>query len=301
MGRVTGLIGTMVSHYRVIGKLGVGGMGIVYDAEDVRLPRRVALKFLPDELADDPDSTRRLEREAQTIALLNHPNICTIHEIDQHEGRTFIVMERLEGLNLKAYMAKKTLETEEIVDIALQITEALEVAHSKGIIHRDIKPGNIFVGSDRQVKVLDFGLARRVPTTTDSTAPIPNGSTIPGRPLGTASYMAPERILQMRLDGRCDLFSLGVVMYEMATGRLPFTGSSPGETVTNILEKQPTPLTKLSPERPKHLEQIVGRLLIKEPDRRYQSAEALKNDLLTLANGPTSNPLRRFLGRLRRS
>jgi serine/threonine protein kinase len=301
MARVTGLIGTTVSHYRVIGKLGVGGMGIVYDAEDSRLPRRVALKFLPDELADDPDSTRRLEREAQTIALLNHPNICTIHEIDQHEGRTFIVMERLEGLNLKAYMAKKTLETAEIVDIALQITEALEVAHSKGIVHRDIKPGNIFVGSDRQVKVLDFGLARRVTTTTDSTAPIPNGSTIPGRPLGTASYMAPERILQMRLDGRCDLFSLGVVMYEMATGRLPFTGSSPGETVTNILEKQPTPLTKLSPERPKPLEQIVGRLLIKEPDRRYQSAEALKNDLLTLANGPTTNPFRRLIGRLRRS
>jgi serine/threonine protein kinase len=301
MARVTGLIGTTVSHYRVIGKLGVGGMGIVYDAEDSRLPRRVALKFLPDELADDPDSSRRLEREAQTIALLNHPNICTIHEIDQHEGRTFIVMERLEGLNLKAYMAKRTLETGEIVDIALQITEALDVAHSKGIIHRDIKPGNIFVGTDRQVKVLDFGLARRVPTTTDSTAPIPNGSTIPGRPLGTASYMAPERILQMRLDGRCDLFSLGVVMYEMATGRLPFTGASPGETVTNILEKQPTPLTKLSPDRPKALEQIVGRLLIKEADRRYQSAEALKNDLLTLANGPTSNPLRRLFGRLRRS
>jgi serine/threonine protein kinase len=301
MARVTGLIGTTVSHYRVIGKLGVGGMGIVYDAEDSRLPRRVALKFLPDELADDPDSTRRLEREAQTIALLNHPNICTIHEIDQHEGRTFIVMERLDGMNLKAYMAKKTLETAEIVDIALQITEALDVAHSKGIIHRDIKPGNIFVGTDRQVKVLDFGLARRLPTTTDSTAPIPNGSTIPGRPLGTASYMAPERILQMRLDGRCDLFSLGVVMYEMATGRLPFTGSSPGETITNILEKQPTPLTKLSPERPKALEQIVGRLLIKEADRRYQSAEALKNDLLTLANGPASNPFRRLFGRLRRS
>ena len=223
MGRVTGLIGTTGSHYRVIGKLGVGGMGIVYDAEDVRLPRRVALKFLPDELADDPDSTRRLEREAQTIALLNHPNICTIHEIDQHEGRTFIVMERLEGLNLKAHMAKQTLETRRSSTLPLQITEALEVAHGKGIIHRDIKPGNIFVGSDRQVKVLDFGLARRVPTTTDSTAPIPNGSTIPGRPLGTASYMAPERILQMRLDGRCDLFSLGVVMYEMATGRLPFT------------------------------------------------------------------------------
>jgi serine/threonine protein kinase len=300
MARVTGLIGTTVSHYRVIGKLGVGGMGIVYDAEDSRLPRRVALKFLPDELADDPDSTRRLEREAQTIALLNHPNICTIHEIDQHEGRTFIVMERLEGLNLKALMAKKTLETGEIVDIALQITEALDAAHRKGIIHRDIKPGNIFVGSDRQVKVLDFGLARRVPTTTDSTAPIPNGSTIPGRPLGTASYMAPERILQMRLDGRCDLFSLGVVMYEMATGRLPFTGSSPGETITNILEKQPTPLTELSPDRPKALERIVATLLAKQIERRYQSAAALHRDLLSLRKRSGSNPLGRLFGRLRR-
>jgi serine/threonine protein kinase len=301
MARVTGLIGTTVSHYRVIGKLGVGGMGIVYDAEDSRLPRRVALKFLPDELADDPDSTRRLEREAQTIALLNHPNICTIHEIDQHEGRTFIVMERLEGLNLKALMAKKTLETGEIVDIALQITEALDAAHRKGVIHRDIKPGNIFVGSDTQVKVLDFGLARRVPTTTDSTAPLPNGSTIPGRPLGTASYMAPERILQGALDGRCDLFSLGVVMYEMATGRLPFTGASPGETVTNILEKQPMPLTKLSPDRPKALEQIVGRLLMKEADRRYQSAEALHRDLLAMRGHLKPNLLRRLFSRHRRA
>src|SRR5262245_48412432 len=282
MARVTGLIGTTVSHYRVIGKLGVGGMGIVYDAEDSRLPRRVALKFLPDELADDPDSTRRLEREAQTIALLNHPNICTIHEIDQHEGRTFIVMERLDGLNLKAYMAKKTLETGEIVDIATQITEALEAAHRKGIIHRDIKPGNIFVGSDMQVKVLDFGLARRVPATTDSTAPLPDGSTIPGRPLGTASYMAPERILQMRLDARCDLFSVGLVMYEMATVRLPFTGASPGETITNILEKEPPALTKLAPERPKVLERIVAKLLVKQMERRYQSAAAVHRDLSSL-------------------
>jgi eukaryotic-like serine/threonine-protein kinase len=297
MSRVTGLIGTTVSHYRVIGKLGVGGMGIVYDAEDARLPRRVALKFLPDELADDPDSTRRLEREAQTIALLNHPNICTIHEIDQHEGRAFIVMERLEGLNLKALMAKKTLETGEIVDIALQIAEALDAAHRKGIIHRDIKPGNIFVGSDTQVKVLDFGLARRVPTTTDSTAPLPNGSTIPGRPLGTASYMAPERILQGALDGRCDLFSLGVVMYEMATGRLPFTGASPGETVTNILEKDPTPLTKLSPDRPKALERIVKTLLMKRADGRYESAQALGRDLLTLKGPSKLNRLSRLFRR----
>jgi serine/threonine protein kinase len=301
MARVTGLIGTTVSHYRVIGKLGVGGMGIVYDAEDTRLPRRVALKFLPDELADDPDSTRRLEREAQTIALLNHPNICTIHEIDQHEGRAFIVMERLEGLNLKILMAKKTLETGEIVDIALQVTEALDAAHRKGIIHRDIKPGNIFVGSDAQVKVLDFGLARRVPTTTDSTAPLPNGSTIPGRPLGTASYMAPERILQGALDGRCDLFSLGVVMYEMATGRLPFTGASPGETVTNILEKDPTPITKLSPDRPKGLERIVSRLLRKQADARYPSADGLRRDLLALQSRSRPNLFTRLFGRRRQT
>src|SRR4029453_4076787 len=301
MGRVTGLIGTTVSHYRLIGKLGGGGMGMGYGAEDVRLPRRVALKFLPDELADDPDSTRRLEREAQTIALLNHPNICTIHEIDQHEGRTFIVMERLEGLNPKALMAKKALETGEIVDIALQITEALDAAHRKGIIHRDIKPGNIFVGSDTQVKVLDFGLARRVPTTTDSTAPLPNGPTIPGRPLGTASYMAPERILQGALDGRCDLFSLGVVMYEMATGRLPFTGASPGETVTNILEKDPTPLTKLSPDRPKGLERIVSRLTAKRADSRYQSADVLRRDLLALQSRSKPNLLTRLFGRRRQT
>ena len=275
-------------------------MGVVYEAEEERLPRRVALKFLSDELADDPDATRRLEREARTIALLNHPNICTIYEIDRHEGRTFIAMERLEGLNLKAYMARQTLTTGEILDIALQITEALDAAHGKGIIHRDIKPGNIFIGDNQQVKVLDFGLARRLPTSTDSTQPLPNGSTIPGRPLGTASYMAPERILQLStLDARCDLFSLGVVMYEMATGRLPFTGASPGETVTNILEKEPTPLTKLSRDRPKALERIVQTLLAKPVDRRYQSAEALHEDLRSLRNRSGSNPLRRLFGRRR--
>jgi eukaryotic-like serine/threonine-protein kinase len=295
------VIGKTVSHYRVVGKLGVGGMGVVYDAEDERLSRRVALKFLPDEMADDPDATRRLEREAKTIALLNHPNICTIYEIDRHEGRVFIVMERLEGLNLKAHMAKKTLETPEVVDIALQLTEALDAAHGKGIIHRDIKPGNIFVGTNGQVKILDFGLARRLPTTTDSTAPVPTGSTIPGRPLGTTSYMAPERILQMALDARCDLFSLGVVIYEMATGRLPFTGASPGETVVNILEKEPKPLTKLSPTRPKALERIVLRLLIKDVERRYQSAEALHRDLAFLRNRSGSSPLGRLFGRLRQS
>jgi serine/threonine protein kinase len=274
------MIGRTVSHYRIVGKLGMGGMGVVYDAEDERLPRRVALKFLADELADDPDATRRLRREAQTIALLNHPNICTIYEIDEDDGRPFIAMERLDGSTLKMYMARQTLETSEIANIAGQIAEALGVAHDKGVIHRDIKPGNIFVGDRGRVKVLDFGLARRLPTA-ESESPM-DGSTIPGRPLGTASYMAPERIMQMPLDARSDLFSLGVVIYEMATGRLPFTGASIGETVTNILEKDAAPLTELSPDRPKKLERIVATLLEKQGASRYQSAAALQSDLAGL-------------------
>jgi non-specific serine/threonine protein kinase len=276
----------------------MGGMGVVYDAEDERLPRRVALKFLSEELAGDPDATRRLRREAQTIALLNHPNICTIYDVDDHEGRPFIAMERLDGTTLKVYMARKTLETSEVADIAGQIAEALSIAHGKNVIHRDIKPGNIFVGEQGHVKVLDFGLARRLPTPDDSGIGM-EGSTIPGRPLGTASYMAPERILQLPLDARSDLFSLGVVMYEMATGRLPFTGASPGETVTNILEIDAIPLTKLSPKRPKELERIVATLLDKQPDRRYQSAAELQRELSNLKRRTVPDPLGRLLGRLR--
>jgi len=292
------MIGRTVSHYRIVGKLGMGGMGVVYDAEDNRLPRRVALKFLSEELAGDPDATRRLRREAQTIALLNHPNICTIYDVDDHEGRPFIAMERLDGSTLKVYMARKTLETGEIADIAGQIAEALAVAHGKNVIHRDIKPGNIFIGEQGRVKVLDFGLARRLPTPEDSGAGM-DGSTIPGRPLGTASYMAPERILQMPLDARSDLFSLGVVIYEMATGRLPFTGASTGETVTNILEKEATPLTVLSPDRPKELERIVTMLINKRADGRYQSADALRRDLSALRNSARLNVIKRLFARRR--
>jgi serine/threonine protein kinase len=293
------MIGRTVSHYRVVGKLGTGGMGVVYDAEDQRLARRVALKFLSEELADDPDAARRLRREAQTIALLNHPNICTIYEIDEHDGRAFIAMERLDGATLKAYMARKTLDTAEIADIAAQITEALGVAHARSVIHRDIKPGNIFVSAETRVKVLDFGLARRLPTASEDRNGM-EGSTIPGRPLGTASYMAPERILQLPLDARSDLFSLGVVIFEMATGRLPFTGASTGETVTNILDKPPVPLTTLSPDRPKALEKIVTKLLRKDADARYQSAEELQVDLASLGRRSTKNSLGRVLGRFRR-
>jgi len=292
------MLGHTISHYRITGKLGSGGMGIVYEAEDVRLPRKVALKFLPEESADDPDAERRFQREADTIAQLSHPNICTIYEIDRADGRAFIVMECVEGLNLKTYMARNQLSTGAIVEIALQIAAALGSAHAKGIVHRDIKPGNIVVSSEGQVKVLDFGLARRFKTTDTHELGL-EGSTIPGRPMGTANYMAPERILQLPLDPRSDLFSLGVVIFEMATGRLPFAGASPSETVANVLDKEPVPLTSLAPQHPKGLEDVVRRLLSKKAGDRYPSATELTAALLSVAS--PHPPLiarlrRRFLG-----
>jgi len=275
------MLGHTISHYRITGKLGTGGMGIVYEAEDARLSRKVALKFLPEESADDPDAKRRFQREADTIAQLNHPNICTIYEIDRHEERTFIAMECVEGLNLKTYIARHTLTTGDIVEIALQIAAALTAAHAKGIVHRDIKPGNIIVGDTGQVKVLDFGLARRFKSSDTEELGL-EGSTIPGRPMGTANYMAPERILQLPLDPRSDLFSLGVVTYEMATGRLPFAGASPSETVANVLDKAPAPLTSLSPQHAKGLEVIVDRLLAKRASDRFATAAELTGELVAL-------------------
>ncbi len=263
-------------------------MGVVYEAEDTRLPRRVALKFLAEEVAGDPDASRRFRREAETIALLNHPQICTIYDVGDHEGRAFIAMECVDGVTLKTYMARKALSTPEVVDIALQVTRALEAAHGKGIVHRDIKPGNVMVGDTGQVKVLDFGLARRFrsvePASTGGGSL--DGSTILGRPLGTANYMAPERILQMPLDPRSDLFSLGVVIYEMATGQLPFAGPSPAETVTNVLDNDPPPLTALAPDRPKGLERIVSRLLVKRASDRFQTAAGLQEALEGLGTEP---------------
>jgi eukaryotic-like serine/threonine-protein kinase len=288
------MLGHTISHYRITGKLGSGGMGIVYEAEDVRLPRKVALKFLPEESADDPDAERRFQREADTIAQLNHPNICTIYEIDRFEGRAFIAMECVEGLNLKTYMSRNQLSTVAIVEIAMQVAAALGSAHDEGIVHRDIKPGNIVVTAEGQVKVLDFGLARRFKTA-DTHELGAEGSTIPGRPMGTANYMAPERILQLPLDPRSDLFSLGVVIFEMATGRLPFAGASPSETVANVLDKDPVPLTSLSPQHPKSLEQVVQRLLAKKAGDRYPSASELSAQLLSIGSPHTG-----FGARLRR-
>jgi serine/threonine protein kinase len=292
------MLGHTVSHYRITGKLGSGGMGIVYEAEDVRLPRKVALKFLPEESADDPDAERRFQREADTIAQLNHPNICTIYEIDRFEGRAFIAMECVEGINLKTYMSRNQLSTAAVVEIGLQIAAALSSAHAKGIVHRDIKPGNIVVNPEGQVKVLDFGLARRFKTA-DTHELGPEGSTIPGRPMGTANYMAPERILQLPLDPRSDLFSLGVVIFEMATGRLPFAGASPSETVSNVLDNDPVPLTSLSPQHPKSLEDVVRRLLSKKAPDRYPNADELSAALLAVASphtGLAARLRRLFLG-----
>jgi non-specific serine/threonine protein kinase len=287
------MLGSRISHYQVTGKLGTGGMGVVYEAEDTRLRRKVALKFLPDELADDPDAVRRFRREADTIATLSHGNICTIYDIDEHDGQVFIAMECVEGVNLKTYVSRHTLTTPQIADMGLQITSALGAAHAKGVVHRDIKPGNLIVSDSGTVKVLDFGLARRF-RAADTGELGPEGSTIPGRPIGTANYMAPERILQLPLDPRSDLFSLGVVMYEMATGRLPFAGASPSETVSNVLDKDPDPLTMLAPQH-RLLEPIVQRLLAKRASERYASASDLAAALAPLATRKES-----FSGRLRR-
>ncbi|HLG55658.1 MAG TPA: serine/threonine-protein kinase [Vicinamibacterales bacterium] len=291
------MLGSTISHYRITGKLGTGGMGVVYEAEDTRLPRKVALKFLPDELAGDPDAGRRFRREAETIAALTHSHICTIYDIDEHEGRAFIAMECVDGVNLKTYISRHALTTVQVADIALQIAGALGAAHAKGIVHRDIKPGNLVVSDAGQVKVLDFGLARRF-RTADTEELGPDGSTIPGRPMGTANYMAPERILQLPLDPRSDLFSLGVVMYEMATGRLPFAGASPSETVSNVLDKDPTRLTTLAPQHPRALETIVHRLLAKRASDRYPNTTALSGALVPLtAQNPKARPWRRWFRR----
>ncbi|HEY7185925.1 MAG TPA: serine/threonine-protein kinase [Vicinamibacterales bacterium] len=266
--------GATIDHYRITAKLGTGGMGVVYEAEDLRLHRKVALKFLPEELTEDSDAVRRFRREAETIAALSHPHICVVYDIGEHDGRSFIAMEYIDGMNLKAHMTRRELGTAEIVAITLQIAGALEAAHAKSIVHRDIKPGNLLVAANGDVKVVDFGLARRFRSEDTGEVGI-EGSTIPGRPLGTANYMAPERILQLPLDPRCDLFSLGVVMYEMATGRLPFAGASPSETVSNVLDKDPAALRKLAPQHPKALETVVHRLLAKKASDRYQTADEL--------------------------
>src|ERR1700678_1120299 len=278
------MIGQTISHYRILGKLGGGGMGVVYEAEDLKLGRHVALKFIPDNLAGDPKSLERFVREAKSASLLNHPNICIIHGIEDNNGHPYIVMEKLEGESLKQAIAGHPLAIDKVIDISIQIADALAASHSKGIVHRDIKPANIFLTPFGQVKVLDFGLAKlvhNVGTDSDGLA-ADNSLTAVGVIPGTAVYMSPEQARSEEIDFRSDLFLFGVVMYEMSTGKKPFSGKNSLMTLDAVLHDKPVPPGELNPQVPVELEGIIGKAMEKDRKDRYQSATQMKADLQQL-------------------